>query len=153
MMGDDFDVNFDFDSFNYRSSQPNFLNCDVKSILLHLSLMLGKDICQYPNPYPSQISSVTSDVNFPIANLDENLVAEPSTKILAEKWANAFIPLHPFQFEVSSANFLEIDDRNEIKTSSAKRNASLRRERDGNGKFKRCTTKWVTAPEFFETNL
>mmetsp|Transcript_2235 Transcript_2235/g.3037 ORF Transcript_2235/g.3037 Transcript_2235/m.3037 type:complete len:165 (+) Transcript_2235:170-664(+) len=149
---------FDFDvnvlSFPSPTNEPKLLK--IESLLIHLSNMIGKNICQYMTPFPTNTSASDSGmICCSIAQSDENspliLLATPPTKIIEQKWISAFIPLPPWGGELSATKLVSVNGSYpSIPKNIAKREASLKRQRDGKGKFKRCVTKWVPATDFYE---
>lgn len=136
---------------------------NMGSFLIHLSFLLKRDISQYARPFsPELVRNGDGIIRCSIEPKDENckliISAPPPSKIIEEKWSAAFIPLKPvlvtWRGDVLTTNLVEFESKNLIlmQKSAAKREASLKRERDsdGSGKFKRCATKWVTAVDFYK---
>jgi len=149
---------FDFDfavlppTASHRSYEPINLKNKIRRILRHLSQMIGNDICQYTTPFQSENDGSYFSSS---AHSDENsnfiLFALPSSENIEKKWVNAFIPLIPFQPTWTlkeTPTKLKNLNSSTIHKSAARREATFKRRREGNGKFKSCVTKWVTATEF-----
>jgi len=174
--------NFDFDKFfeqvsgsgGSHSYEPKYLN--VGHVLFHLSKLIGEDICQYKSRFLSpQMKSATpvEDGYICCSVADDSdylnskiiMVANAPSQIIEERWATAFTPLKPVRLTWSDgsecysapklhANGAVEDPIQSIqnKKSAAKREASLKREREDGGKFKRCKTQWIAVTDFYKTN-
>ena len=120
----------------------------IKLNLQHLVLLYT--LCEMDT------SKISDSSNFPLIGedgysiyfLNEStspnhiLVADSPSPTISRRWSEVlnanFSPVHNF---FPMVGFFR---------SNAKKEASLRRERDDNGKFKKCRTKWIPATEFFD---
>ena len=136
--------------------QPN-----IKFYLNHLSLLMGENIANYSSRFePSSTLSANSgyvccsipESSMMLVNRKYVLYAIPPSEEVTAKWSTAFIALPPFQ-NLMYRNYYQQpfgDLYGAVNKTNAKREASLKREREESGKFKRCKTKWVPVTEFYK---
>lgn len=140
--------------------QPNLLPTNLKFLLFHLSQLKGDDTSTYTSRYQP---TSNEENGYTTCAIIENSKRSTSKHILygkspalevTRKWSTAFNSTVLLEYPTKSSNDMsqqkDTIEATLLKNKSlAKREASLKRQREESGMFKRCKTKWIPVTEFY----
>lgn len=141
--------------------QPNLLPTNLKFLLFHLSQLKGEDASTYISRYHQYSNEESGYTHCAIVENSKRstakhiLFANPPALAVTKKWATAFTATividYPNSNNQDTSQQNDNTEANLLRNKNlAKREASLKRQREESGMFKRCQTKWIPVTDFYK---